>query len=970
MTDSHHRPGRIGHGAGRLAAARGPAVPGTVAWQRPPDPPGSIGPGHERSRREADTPGASSAFSALRRAVLTHETLMILPEFLVILVTIAALWAGIFATLDQQRGAARQAAYQATASLARAYDESTKRIIGEADETLLSVRAFYRALGPRFSLATWARSQTSHNRMVPQVALIGPTGWLLGSTYGIPPKPVDLADRPHFLAQKNSTRDALYISVPVLGRVTGKETIQLTRKLLGPDGAFAGVAVVSLDCRRLSSFYSALGAQSGFVGLLRSDGTMLARGPLLAGTIGRQLGQSAAFRTIMANGSGHLRIRSTFDGKRRYVSFRHVAGYPLIVLVGFDRSTVFHEYRIQHFRWTEAGGIVTAVLLAIGLLWIRQRRRSIASRRALVATLQAMNQGIVMIDPTGRVPVVNRRALELLGLPRDARARQTGWRRLLARAWRTDPLAGPADLWSRLPGRMLGVPVGIAAEDATNARLVGEWQRESGQIIEIARFPTQAGGMVETYTDVTADRAATRQIRHLANHDGLTGLPNRLLLQHTLITMIAAAAVRPVLLLLIDLDRFKSVNDTLGHPTGDRVLVEVADRLRRHAGAGGMVARMGGDEFVLLLRSGIGDPHGEQLARSIVRALSEPMRVGYHEVRLGASVGIAEEPAGGGDADALMRNADIALYRAKADGRGAVRRFDASMVTEIEARTALEADLRAAIEADEIEVAFEAQIDTETLIPAGFEALARWRHPARGTVPPVVFIPLAEECGLIHALGAAVLRQACVAAAGWPAGCRVAVNISPAQLLDSGLPALVAEALAASGLTPDRLELEITEGVLIAEEQRVLGTLHALKQMGVRLVLDDFGTGYSSLSYLLKLPVDRVKIDRSFVQRQPFDPAARAIVEAIIELALHLGLALTAEGVETEQHLAILRQQGCALVQGWLFARPMRAADIAPRFWPSRQSGTAPPATSRHAAERPPIDRVSTDRVDMVQPIG
>ncbi len=922
--------------------------------------------------------------------MLTHETLMILPEFLVILVTIAALWAGIFATLGQQRGAARQAAYQATASLARAYDESTKRIIGEADQTLLSVRAFYSAMGPRFSLAAWARSQTSYNRLVPQVALIGPTGWLLGSTYGSPPKPVDLSDRPHFLAQKNSTQDALYISVPVRGRVTGKETIQLTRKLLGPDGAFAGVAVVSLDCRQLSSFYSALGAQSGFVGLMRSDGTILARGPLLASAIGRQLGKSAAFRTIAAAASGHLRVRSTFDGKQRYVSFRHVAGYPLIVLVGFDRSAVFHEYRIQRFRWTEAGGIVTAVLLAIGLLWIRQRRRSIASRRALVATLQAMNQGIVMIDPTGRVPVVNRRALELLGLSREACARQTGWRRLLARAWRTDPLAGPAGLWPRLPGRMLGAPIGIAAENAKDARLTGEWQRESGQIIEIARFPTQAGGMVETYTDVTADRAATRQIRHLANHDGLTGLPNRLLLQHTLATMIAAVVARPVLLLLVDLDRFKEVNDTLGHPTGDRVLVEVAGRLREHAGTGTMVARIGGDEFVLLLRAGSDDPHGEQLGRSIVRALSEPMQVGFHEIRFGASVGIAEEPASGGDADALMRNADIALYRAKADGRGTVRRFDASMVTEIEARTALEADLRAAIEADEIKVAFEAQIDTETLIPAGFEALARWRHPARGAVPPVVFIPLAEECGLIHALGAAVLRQACAAAVGWPVGCWVAVNISPSQLLNSGLPAVVAEALAVSGLAPDRLELEITEGVLIAEEQRVLATLHALKQMGVRLVLDDFGTGYSSLSYLLKLPVDRVKIDKSFVQRQPFDPAARAIVEAIIELALHLGLALTAEGVETEQHLAILRQQGCALVQGWLFARPMHAADIAPRFWPSRVSGTASAGAARHAGERlspdrqppdrqPPdrrspdrlhTDRLAADRVDMAQPTG
>ncbi|MGH7041527.1 MAG: bifunctional diguanylate cyclase/phosphodiesterase, partial [Acetobacteraceae bacterium] len=788
-------------------------------------------------------PAADSRFARLRRALVAGEMLLVLPEFLVIAITITALWAGIAATLSQQRAEAKRSAYQVTASLARAYDESTKRIIGEADETLLSVRAFYRVMGPRFSLAAWARSQTSINRLVPQVALIGPTGWLIGSTYDSNWKPMDLSDRPHFTAQRDSARDALYISVPVVGRVTRKQTIQLTRKLLGPDNSFAGVAVVSLDCKQLSSFYTALGAQSGFVALLRTDGTLLARGPLQPGAIGTRISDSAAFHTITANATGHLAIRSRFDHKDRYVSFRHITGYPLIVLVGFDRSAVFHNYAIQRTRWMEAGGTITAVLLAIGLLWIRQRRRSISSRRALVATLQAMNQGIVMISPTGRIPVVNRRALELLGLPPEARRPQTGWRRL-SRWWKSDHLAGPAELWPRLPGRTLGVPVGISAAEATHAQLIGEWRRDSGQVIEIARHPTQAGGVVETYTDVTADRAATRQIRHLAHHDGLTGLPNRLLLQETLAAMIAATAAQPVLLLLVDLDRFKEVNDTLGHPIGDRVLIEVAGRLCRQAGNATTVARMGGDEFVLLLRSGADDPHGEQLARRIVPALSEPMRVGYHEIRVGASIGIAEEPGSGGDADALLRNADIALYRAKADGRGTVRRFDASMVTEIEARTALEADLRAAIEANAIEVAFEAQIDTETLIPVGFEALARWRHPARGVIPPVVFIPLAEECGLIHQLGAAVLRQACAAAAGWVPGCRVAVNISPAQLLDPGLPELVQEVLAASGLASDRLELEITEGVLLGEERRVLDTLHALKQMGVRLVLDDFGTGY------------------------------------------------------------------------------------------------------------------------------
>ncbi|MDE2580703.1 MAG: EAL domain-containing protein [Rhodospirillales bacterium] len=924
------------------------AAPGRMTWHPRADGAAPGGP----------LPAPGSWFARLQRAAVARETLLILPEFLLITFTIAMLWAGILATLSQQRREATQSAYQVTASLARAYDESTRRIIGEGDQTLLSVRAFHDSMGPDFSLQAWAHSQTAPNRLVPQVALIGPTGWLTGSTYNAHPKPVDLSDRPHFIAQKESARDRLYISVPVVGRVTGKQTIQLTRKLLGPQGQFAGVAVVSIDCRKLSAFYSALGSQPGVTTLLRSDGTVLARGPILAGAIGRNIAGSGVFRAMMAHPSGHLKFRSAFDHVERYVSYRRVAGYPLIVAVGLDRSTVFRDYWIQRARWHEAGWIITVVLLGIGLLWMRQRRRSVGSRRALVATLQAVNQGIVMIDPAGRIPVVNRRALELLGVPPEPDHRRTGWRRLLARWWRADHLAGPRDLSRWLPERLAGMTDRTLG--ASEAAFTGEWQCPSGQVIEIARTPIPTGGVVETYTDVTANRAATRQIRHLAHHDGLTGLPNRLLLQETLAAMISAARTAPVLLLLVDLDRFKEVNDTLGHATGDRTLVEVAGRLRRHAGQATMVARMGGDEFVLLLHATPEDPFGERLGRRLVAALSEPMRIGYHEVRVGASVGIADEPGSGGDVDSLLRNADIALYRAKAEGRGTVRRFDPSMVTEIEARTALEADLRAAIEAGEIEVEFEAQIETETLIPSGFEALARWRHPARGAVPPMVFIPLAEECGLIHRLGAVVLRRACAAAMGWPSDCRVAVNISPAQLLDVGLPNLVRETLATTGLAPDRLELEITEGVLLGEERRVLATLHALKQMGVRLVLDDFGTGYSSLSYLLKLPVDRVKIDKSFVQRQPFDPAARAIVEAIIELALHLGLALTAEGVETEQHLAILRQQGCSVVQGWLFARPMREDAIVARFWPSRAPPGVPAAqhadtaaARRHAA---PLD--------------
>ncbi|MBW6527324.1 EAL domain-containing protein [Sphingomonas sp. RHCKR7] len=439
-------------------------------------------------------------------------------------------------------------------------------------------------------------------------------------------------------------------------------------------------------------------------------------------------------------------------------------------------------------------------------------------------------------------------------------------------------------------------------------------------------------GFIGAGSDLTEQRRAEAEIKRLALFDALTGIANRqrmrLALEQTL-AQAQAGGTHPTGLFLLDLDRFKAVNDTLGHQVGDELLKEVAQRLQRTIGDAGLVGRLGGDEFKVIVPNEGDRDRLAALAQRVIAALSLPYHIDRSTLSIGCSVGVAIAPADGAAQEELVRNADLALYAAKADGRGVHRFYREELLHGAQNRKRLEDDLRQALAAGQFHLAYQPVVSTADTRIMGYEALVRWDHPQRGPVSPAEFIPVAEECGLIEAIGAWVLETACAEAASWPDHVRVAVNVSPIQFANPQLPALVTRALAASGLAPARLELEITEGVFLNEDASSERMFRALKALGVRLALDDFGTGYSSLGYLRKAPFDKIKIDQSFV-RGAIQPGNRnaAIIRAIVSLAETLGMETTAEGVEQQDEIVLIRGLGCSHIQGYVYGRPARADDV------------------------------------------
>ena len=429
-------------------------------------------------------------------------------------------------------------------------------------------------------------------------------------------------------------------------------------------------------------------------------------------------------------------------------------------------------------------------------------------------------------------------------------------------------------------------------------------------------------------TDLTEQRRSEQEISRLARFDSLTGLPNRAMMRQTLDEALRNAAIRQkgCAMFLIDLDRFKNVNDTLGHPIGDALLRQVSERLKSVMGNHGQVGRLGGDEFQAVLPGTVDIGLLEPLARTLIEQVSRPYMIEGHKVTIGASVGIAIGDPGRTCADALVRNADLALYAAKAAGRGKHCFYEPSMHSEAAERQLLENDLRQAIDRGELSVAYQPIVRTAGEEISGFEALVRWQHPARGAISPDKFVPLAEEAGLIGKIGEWVLRTALEEASHWPDNVRVAVNLSPLQFNDPNVVSMVAQHLNETGVRADRLELEITEGVFLAEGDSTDDTFAKLKKVGVRLALDDFGTGYSSLGYLKKAPFDKIKIDQSFVRGAASTTNRNAaIIRAIVTLAETLGMDSCAEGVETHDDLQLIRELGVSMVQGYIFGRPSDA---------------------------------------------
>jgi diguanylate cyclase (GGDEF)-like protein len=554
------------------------------------------------------------------------------------------------------------------------------------------------------------------------------------------------------------------------------------------------------------------------------------------------------------------------------------------------------------------------------------------------AALNNMSQALCMFSGEQRLIVCNTRFTELFGLGEDFIGPGATIDQLfqaMAEAGRFDP-------------ELLGVV--RQAQDALLAEArPGTFFREGrdGKAIAVSHQPMADGGWVATYEDITERRRVDARITFMAHHDVLTGLPNRMLFRERMEEALAVRRSREdgLALLFLDLDNFKDVNDTLGHPVGDALLREVARRLRGCVRDGDLVARLGGDEFAVLQSSGRQPQDAAGLAQRLVDVVCEPYELLGYRARVGVSVGIAvaaenDEAAPQDAADQLLKNADMALYRAKSDGRRTWRFFEGNMEVELQERLSMEADLREALPLNQLEVMYQPIFGLAANRLSGFEALLRWRHPTRGMVSPADFIPIMEEIGLIESVGRWVLEEATREANTWPAPLKVAVNLSPLQFRSADISGTVAEILQRTGLAPQRLELEITESALLQADQGVAASLQAFRSIGIRTALDDFGTRYSSLSYLRSFPFDKIKIDQSFVREMGTRADCLAIVNSVAHLANQLGMATTAEGVETAAQLKHVRAAGCTEAQGYYFGQPESGKEL--RRWFEEPSRAAP----------------------------
>jgi len=536
--------------------------------------------------------------------------------------------------------------------------------------------------------------------------------------------------------------------------------------------------------------------------------------------------------------------------------------------------------------------------------------RLAAVHRNLKIALTYMSQGLALYDVNGKLILANRRLCEMFGVPCEQVRIGMSIAEVLGAIGFSKRRA------QRLEARIHAVPPDGEMDQTFEE--IGDVH-----VVSIATRPMPDGGWVTTFEDVTERRRAEMQLAFMAHHDALTGLPNRTFF-HERLQQATTQAKRgvPFVLMSLDMNGFKSVNDTLGHAAGDDLLRTVAQRLRACVRESDTVARLGGDEFAIIQTGPKEDGDAVVLAKRLIVALGLPYLLHGQQVTLGCSVGMTIVPRDGSEADDLLKKADMALYRAKKDEALAYSFFEPELDTRLETRRTLERDLRQAMLKDELRLHYQPLVDAQTSEVTSYEALVRWQHPTRGTVSPADFIPLAEESGLIVAIGEWVVRTACEEAATWSKEVKVAVNLSPAQFKSGRLPEMIAEALSFSGLSANRLELEITETVLLQNSEATLKALHRLRDLGVRIALDDFGTGYSSLSYLRSFPFDKLKIDRSFVQDLPESHSSRAIVKAIAALGASFNMAITAEGVERLDQMEYLRGEGCNELQGFYLSRP------------------------------------------------
>lgn len=851
------------------------------------------------------------------------------------LAMIAAIWAGLL--WNQHTGTQNflSETREHGKNLASAFEESVVRSVSEIDKTLLLLRARYLLDPEHFDIRRAATNPLYASDLVKNAALIDANGIMVNSGSSQAGQSYDLHDREHFQAFLKDTTDRLYIGRPVVGRASKTWIVPFARPIIGSDGGFKGVMMVGVDPAMLTRFYGVVDiGRQGRISLIGDDDYVRAA----KGGNRNILGQKLDPPLWKSHPDGDSFYAQAFDGVRRLVTFRKVKGLPLIVGVAFSEQELMagllRDHEIDNFV---AAGIT--ILILLGLVLNAEHRQRIAAAQAAAAaseakaleksrelevTLEHMSEGLMMVDGDRKVAVINDRAIELLALPAEFTDGHQPFADVVSHLWEQGDFGEDGETLD--PRVREFVKAGGLGEIGVYERI-----RPNGTALEVRSVPLAGGGFVRTFTDVTLRKDSEARIAYMARHDELTGLANRVLFRERIEQAIARTrrGDERFAVLLLDLDRFKGVNDTMGHPAGDALLKLTAQRLCRTVRETDTVSRLGGDEFAIVQTSVASRADVERLCSRILDAIKAPFEIDGHDVDIGTSIGIAVAPDDGLEAEGLLKKADLALYAVKTGGRGSWRFFEPAMEAQAQARTALEHDLRHALAAGELEVFYQPTIDLESGEISGLEALLRWNHPRRGLIMPGEFISVAEETGVIAEIGEWVLNTACAAATGWPAAVRIAVNLSPVQFRDGRLIDVVKDALAKSGLPAQRLELEITETVILQENQVNRATLQELRALGAGIALDDFGIGYSSLSYLRAFPFSKIKIDQSFVMDLSDKSDNVAIIRAINDLGRSLGVPTIAEGVETRAQLRLVREAGCKEAQGYLFSRPVPASKVA-----------------------------------------
>jgi diguanylate cyclase (GGDEF)-like protein len=741
---------------------------------------------------------------------------------------------------------------------------------------------------------------------------------------------VSVADRAYYKVFTSGTQSPTILLEPVYSRVTGAWTTIIARKVTGTDGEFLGSISRGVEPAHFEKFFASLALGEGAaISMFDQNGTLLARHPNNNALLGRSFSGGPLLELVRPPRSDHgtLRVKSPIDGEDRVGAVRRLSKFPITVVATTSVSAALADWGEQT-RFLIGIATLSALIVAIILfLVVRQisrqhqasQRRLALEKQRLDTAVNNMTQGLLFFDSSQRLVICNQRYIEMFGVSREVIKPGCSFRELLMHRQETGTFSENVDEYIEAILRKM-------AERGAFQRILAT---ADGRSIQVLYQPLADGGWVTTLEDFTERRRADERIAHLAHYDALTDLPNRVLFRDQLERELQKISRGGRLAVLyIDIDEFKSVNDSLGHPVGDELLKAVALRLSGCVGNSDFVARLGGDEFAVVQTAVKNPTDVMDLVIRIYEAIRAPVECLGHQLVTDASIGIALAPQDGTDLDQLLKSADLAMYGAKSDGRRTYRFFEPTMDARVRARRALELDLRQAMVERQFEIAYQPIVNLRSGAVSGCEALLRWRHPERGMVSPADFIPVAEDIGLISQLGEWVLASACVEAASWPDHIKLAVNVSPVQFRNHTLALHVASALASSGLAANRLELEITEAVLIRDDEAALAILHQLRAVGVRIALDDFGTGYSSLSYLQRFPFDKIKIDRCFVTDIAEPEGSSSIVQAVVNIASARNMTTTAEGVETEAQKELLRALGCTEMQGYLFSAAKPAAEV------------------------------------------